>query len=374
MTGLETHLCCPTSNCELLSMTLAEAESLLGSTLRPARRSGSKSLPIGPTEHVLMRNDLTGAYPVLPDGIAVLIAPEILVPEGSQVEFDLTSPIYAEAYAEMGHYDGYALESQSQMAVGGVPSEFQKILDIPDEARRASFSSGSLFWVDSIYDCLSQMDCYAAMGDVGGRTVAQLGGSGSHAVKFLLAGAAQAYLIAPMVEELRLARSLAQACGVSERLVTLAAVAEELPVASGTFDAIYSGGCLHHMETPVAAPEIARTLRPEGVFASAEPWRAVLYGIGIRMFGQRERGAACSPLTERRVAPLSKVFDNVLVTHHGALSRYPALVLGKSRVPLTKEQLLPIFRLDDRWSAHVPALARQGSSVSVIARKAAAGS
>lgn len=367
---VETQLRCPASKCALRPMTLTDAEALLGATLRPANRTGSNSSPVGRTEHVMLRDDLGGAYPVLSDGIAVLMAPEILVPEGSTLEFDLAYPIYSEAYAEMGHYDGRATEAMSQMAVSRPPAEFEDIVGMPAEARRASFSSGDLTWIDSPYDCLSQMDCYGAIGDVGGHTVAQLGGSGSHAVKFLLAGAARAYLFAPMVEELRFARALAEACGVSDRLVTLAALAEGLPVAEEMFDSVYSGGCLHHMETRVAAPEIARALRPGGVFASSEPWRALLYGAGVRVFGQRERGAFCSPLTEKRLAPLVRAFDDVQVTHHGAVSRYPALVLAKARIPLNTNQLLPVFRLDDRLSARVPGLRGQGSSVSIIARKA----
>ncbi len=226
---VETQLRCPASKCALRPMTLTDAEALLGATLRPANRTGSNSSPVGRTEHVMLRDDLGGAYPVLSDGIAVLMAPEILVPEGSALEFDLAYPIYSEAYAEMGHYDGRATEAMSQMAVSRLPAEFEDIVGMPAEARRASFSSGDLAWIDSPYDCLSQMDCYGAIGDVGGHTVAQLGGSGSHAVKFLLAGAARAYLFAPMVEELRFARALAEACGVSDRLVTLAAWPRDCP-------------------------------------------------------------------------------------------------------------------------------------------------
>src|SRR5690606_33674889 len=118
-----------------------------------------------------------------------------------------------------------------------------------------------------------------------------------------LGGAAEAWVVTPMLGEIRCAMALAEAAGVSDRLRSAVAVGEELPFAAESFDGIYCGGCLHHMQTEIALPEISRVLAPGGAFAAVEPWRAPLYAIGTRIFGKRERGAFCRPLTRERVAP-----------------------------------------------------------------------
>ena len=58
----------------------------------------------------------------------------------------------------------------------------------------------------------------------------QLGGAGTAAVKFLLAGAAEATLLSPMPGELFFAQ-YREAYGVADRLKLVVGVAEELPFA-----------------------------------------------------------------------------------------------------------------------------------------------
>jgi SAM-dependent methyltransferase/uncharacterized protein YbaR (Trm112 family) len=362
-------LVCPLAKSPLERMSLAAAEQAVGGPLQPAPRTGAAK-PIGATDEVLLRADRAGAYPILADGIPVLLGPEILVPAGSTLTFDLADPLYAEAYGEMEHYDAQAAEQGERMAVGQLPPGFAELLALPAGDRVAAFPARWELWVDAEYDSLSQHDCYTALGALPGRTVAQLGGTGLNAVKFLLAGAATAYLVAPMAGELRYGRDLAERCGVAEGLVVVAAIAEQLPFPDGAFDAVYAPGCLHHMQTTAAGPEIARTLAAGGVFAAAEPWRARLYAIGTRIMGRREAGAQCSPLTPERVAPLHDAFANVTVTHHGALTRYPTLALAKLGWFLPIRFLYRLFTVDDALTRRFPRLRRQGSSVSVVARRA----
>lgn len=362
-------LVCPISMCRLDLVPLSEAEALIGVELHPARRIGSVAAPVGRTAQVMVREDLRGAYPVLDDGIAILIAPEILVPKESEIEFDLTSPKYVEAYAEMNHYDSMASDAESRISAGQLPEVLQLILNLSAEQRIESFPHKWSTWLDAPYDCLAQLDCYEAMAKLEGRTVAQLGGSGLHAVKFLLAGARRAVLLAPMVGELRQARALARACGVGDRLTTVAAVAEEIPLSGETLHGIYSGGSLHHMETRLASHEIHRVLKPGGVFAAAEPWRSALYTVGVSALGKREKGAQCTPLTASRVSPLWSVFGEERLTHHGALTRYIVLALFKAKIAIPLWFLYRLFRIDDALSSLLPRLRRQGSSVSIIAHK-----
>src|SRR5688572_20886573 len=44
-------------------------------------------------------------------------------------------------------------------------------------------------WVDTPYDGAAQLDAFRHIGSLEGATVLQIGGSGIHAVKFMLAGA-----------------------------------------------------------------------------------------------------------------------------------------------------------------------------------------
>lgn len=47
--------------------------------------------------------------------------------------------------------------------------------------------------------------------------------------------------------------------------------AEALEFDAGTFDLIYGGGILHHLDLSLAVPEIARTLKPQGWALFTEP-------------------------------------------------------------------------------------------------------
>ena len=363
-------LVCPITHCELQSTSLQSAEERLGGVLATAPRHDTDSTPIGSTDFVLVRADGGGAYPVLPGGIPVLLAPELLVVGACEESFDLSSPIYAEAYAEMGHYE----ELTAAVSGHGVYTQWLDTLlaaGDPDELVE-SFPHAWSRWLDAPYDSLAQWDCYRAIGRVKGRRVAQIGGSGLHAVKLLLAGAQEAFLFSPIVGELLYARALAEHAGVADRLTVVAALGEQLPVADASLDAIYSGGSLHHMQTDLSAPELHRVLVPGGAFTSAEPWRSPLYALGVSVFGKRETGAQCTPLTPDRVAPLRDAFSHVDVVHHGALTRYLTLALAKVGLRMPLRHLKRIYDFDDMLSNVVPRLRRQGSSVSVIARRAAA--
>ncbi len=297
----------------------------------------------------------------------MLLAPELLVVGAGQEPFDLSSPIYAEAYAEMGHYE----ELTASVSGQGIYTDWLDTLlaSGADDDLADSFPQAWSRWLDAPFDSLAQWDCYRAIGRVKGHRVAQIGGSGLHAVKLLLAGAREAFLFSPIVGELTYARALADHAGVADRLTVVAALGEQLPVADASLDAIYSGGSLHHMQTDLSAPELHRVLVAGGAFASAEPWRSPLYGLGISVFGKRESGAQCTPLTPDRVAPLREAFTQLDVVHHGALTRYLTLALAKVGLRLPLRHLKRIYEVDDRLSNVVPQLRRQGSSVSVIARR-----
>lgn len=363
-------LACPESRLPLEPMGLQEAEARVGRSLVAARRD----TPFERTARVLLRSDDACAYPVLEQGIPVLLVPEMLLPEGSERHFDLSAPQYAEAYAEMAHYDAVGEANRRAAEAKGL-HELERSSDSlrslaaiaglsPED--RAGFPAPEDVWVDATHDGPAQRDAYHHLAPLAGKSVLQLGGAGTAAVKFLLGGAAEATLVSPMPGELFFAQYLGAAYGVTERLRLVVAVAEELPFADATFDVIFSGGSVHHMETPLAFPECARVLRSGGRFAANEPWRAPLYAVGTRLFGQREKGDVfCRPLTTARVDPLFGAFDAARVVHHGTFARYPMIALGKLGVVPSRRVLRAISEIDDRI-ASVLRVRRFGSSVAVL--------
>ena len=85
--------------------------------------------------------------------------------------------------------------------------------------------------------------------------MAQIGGSGLHAVKMLLSGAAHAITITPFLQEAIVANQLADEFGQGSKHLAVLGLGEALPLATSSFDAIYLGGSLHHLDTEAAARE-----------------------------------------------------------------------------------------------------------------------
>ena len=263
------------------------------------------------------------AYPVV-DGIPILLAPEQITPANRPQTFDLKDVRYAEAYEEMTHYNQVAKAEAAAIRESEAYRMVEAVLRLPPE-ERGTCPEPKESWIDCVPDCKAQYEAYRYLEPFAGKRVLQLGGKGIHAVKSLLAGAAEAWVLTPMLGEIYCSIALAKEAGVFERLRCVVGVAEEIPLADNTFDAVYSGGCVHHMTTELAMPEIARVLKPGGRFSSMDPWRAPFYAIGIKVFGKREVNVYCRPLTRARVAPLFTSFGQSKKEQYGTLTRYPAL-------------------------------------------------
>jgi len=319
-------LICPASNGQLEMVSSQRALQLLGSDLR---RLDSHRTMLDPSEignELLMRSDGLGAYPIA-NGIPILMAPEMIVNVESVRDggFDLidtrTDP-FREAYAEMGFYNTVAAERGSDIKKTNLYAHLAGLAD-PEPFPGPS-------WIDSLYDHAAQKDAYEFVAPVAAKTALQVGGSGLHAVKFLLAGAAQSWLLTPMLSEAIIGRKLAQEFGVGDRFHAIVGIAEQMPFVDASIDRIYSGGSIHHTVTDRAFTDIHRVLATEGRFAAVEPWRAPLYRLGTRIFGQREapilgnrsHGVCCRPMETDRVASLFTNFTHAEVRHHGTFSRY----------------------------------------------------
>lgn len=346
---------CPTTGLPLQVTSRHELEARLGPLL-PNPRPAGQPPAVGATEHVLVRGDDSGAFPLV-KGVPVLLGPEALVPAHRRELVDVTAAPYSEAYLEMDFYNDSPVENE---ALG-------RELDRLMEVEPSSFPREWRAWIDATYDGNAQGDCYRSLGEMTGRAALQIGGSGLHAVKFLMAGAASAVLVTPMLTEALRAVWLAERVGVERRLSVALGIAEEIPLADRSVDAAFAGGCVHHMVVPQAMTQVARALRPGGVFAAAEPWRAPLYGIGTRLLGKREANAHCTPLTKSALAGFEAPFDDVEITHHGAMLRYALLAGSKCGAQPSVGRVTRLIELDDRLSDRLR-LRRWGSSVSLIGR------
>jgi SAM-dependent methyltransferase len=331
---------------------------------------------------VLVRADERGAYPVV-DGVPVLLAPELLAPDGADDERRVLHGAYAGAYADMDYYNAVArgwvaeLERRAdEPASANVDSDDpvdQGLALIAlsrhgDRQPHSAFPEPPETWLHLRFEAAALRDAYGHLTPVQHSRILQLGGLGLDAVKFLLAGAAEVWLVSPILDELDFGLRLARHCGVEDRLRRVCAIAEELPFEDASFDRIYAGGSVHHMVIDAAMPECVRVLRPGGRFAAVEPWRAPGYGLGIRLIGKREP-VHCQPLTSVRVAPFLAAFERGQVIHHGALTRYPAIALAKLGAPLSRRTVRFLTRLDDAVASRLPAVRRTGSSVALLATR-----
>jgi ubiquinone/menaquinone biosynthesis C-methylase UbiE/uncharacterized protein YbaR (Trm112 family) len=352
------------------SLTTARLAITRGNPLATRTREGTKDVPpIGETESVLLREDGRAAYPIV-SGVPVLLAPEILT--ATPTKFDLVTSHYAEAYSETAFYDASAASLAEQIRHGSLTSVDAEGIQSLDRIRRLRSEDLATFpypldrWLASRMDLGSEWDCYRHIAPVKDQRVLQLGGTGVAAISFLLAGAREGVLVTPMVGEATLATALADAARV--QLQCVVGIAEEIPLANASFDVVYSGGCVHHMTTDRAFPEIARVLRPGGRFAAIEPWRAPLYSIGTRICGKRESNPFCRPLTRARVAPFFGAFPSATIVQHGALTRYPMLALEKFGARFSLATAWQIGRWDDRICGLL-GLRRFGSGVALLAQK-----
>ncbi len=352
MTSLQADarvLACPRTGLSLRECSWDEAVARAGKGFPLEARQAGTRASIGPTRSVLLRADDRAAFPIV-DGIPVLLAPEMLLPSGEEHP-DPADARYAEAYEVMAYYGAVAERAIVDARLPAVPSR---------DEERATFPEPREIWIDSVYDAISQSEAYGYLAPLSGKRVLQIGGMGTHAVKFLLAGAEEAWVVSPVMSELAYALALARSHGVADRLRCVAGVAEEMPFSDGLFDGAYSGSSLHLSVTSISFPEVFRILRPGGRLSCVEPWAAPLYALGTRLLGKREAVNA-HPMTKSRAAPMFDTFRDASIVHHGAISRYPLVGLLKLGIGMTQRAVWAITRADDAICSLVPPLRRMGS-------------
>lgn len=359
---------CPRSGKLLIPMELSEEEA---SSLRACPRAAMAAFPL--SREVMMRADSRAAYPMA-GGIPILLAPEVSSADACG-RFAPLDPRYAEAYEEMTHYNLVADQALADVRQSHAYRTLSSCRGLA-RAEQLRFPYPVARWLEATYDITAQETVFAHLAPVLEKDVLQVGGTGIHAIRFLLAGASAATLVTPMVAEARFARRLAEELGVAERLSLAVGIFEELPLPPASMDVVFCGGSLHHTLTDLALFEATRVLRSGGKIGCFDPWRAPLYRIGIRVFGKREPGVFCRPLDNERMRYLSKCFADARVQKHGSLTRYLLLALQTSGLDFSDDGtsgysrfVHRVMRWDNRIASWLPPLCKFASSVSICGSK-----
>ena len=348
-------------------LTLVHASEIDMTSLRKVNRTGLDVGDYGFGDGEWLMRDSQGAYyPVVGD-FPVLMYPERLVPKDDAETVDLKLPQYEEAYTEMEHYNAVGNDGVDGLTDAEVKRLMAKSM-FPD-SEKDNFPLPVDVWVDAPHDLIAQLEAYEYLRPIKSSTFLQMGGKGTHAVKTLIAGADRALLLTPMLGEARFAMALAERAGVADKLYCVIAVGEEIPFKEGSFDTIYSGGCVHHMRTEMAFGEIKRVLNDGGRFSCVEPWKTVLNTCGTKECGKREAGVFCKPIDPVRLEPLARIFSNHRVQRHGPFLRYVFLGLEQFGLKLPLKTMFNIAKVDDKVGSLFGLTSRFGGSMVICGQK-----
>ncbi len=303
-----------------------EAERASGTLFRRSGQPVESKIEAG-----LITSDHGNFYPIV-EGI-----PQLLGPEGISLNGEASlSPIYInmvqyrEPYAEMNSYDnisGHHIDAgDAESALGQLIGSDSQVND----RAKTTFPYPSEVWLDAKGCLLAQEAAYKYLTPLEEARVLQLGGHGSHLIKFLLGGAREAWLVSPMIGELKRAGLLSRRFGLEGRLFTIQGIAEELPIQEGFFDRIYSGGCLHHTVIEMTGPEVCRVLKANGKAAFVDPIMTVPYRMFVTPFYSRGIGrvddAECSPILKEKASAFIKHFNNGSLNGYRAFVHFPLIM------------------------------------------------
>ena len=148
------------------------------------------------------------------------------------------------------------------------------------------------------------------MGAIRGKRILDLGcGLGDAAVYFAMQGAkVTAVDISPGM--VSVVKRLAKREKVSGRVKAMRAVGEKLPFKDASFDFVYGNGVLHHLDTEVSGPEIARVLKKggRGIFIEPLAYNPVINVYRALASGVRTEAEA--PMTYAKFRRLGSYFKS----------------------------------------------------------------
>ncbi len=311
---------------------------LTGQSLYAYSPKGPKARAIGFAEAaadgLLLTEDGTVGYPVR-DGIphlAVEYAVGAALP-GSAVDQERHDEINEEIeiYDRLASRDRVAIEKAAVRLFGETLT-----VAVREGRNLGRFPEPLSLWVDSVGSADTQFVAYDHLAPLDGTTFLQLGGSGSHAIKALLAGARSAGLLSPSFEEVRLGRALADYLGVADRFFGVVGIGELVPLSDACLDRVYGGGCLHHTEIQHSVPELGRLIRPGGKAGFVDPQENPVYSSWSHLLGRvrfcgDEEGTHDHPLDTAELRALAEPrFREVEIYASGGLARYAVVLAART--------------------------------------------
>jgi ubiquinone/menaquinone biosynthesis C-methylase UbiE len=183
----------------------------------------------------------------------------------------------------------------------------------------------SLPWRAHLFDFL---------GSVFGKTILDLGcGYNPTSVYFALAGARKVYAGDVSLKAVKHIRSVARRQGVADRVSAVVMAGEQLPFPDESFDIVHGEAVLHHLETPLAGPEIARVLRKGGKAGFKDPFGHNLLFELVRdhfpyPWKPKVKGTD-RPLKLKDIRDFGSAFSSWSYRGFGLLSPLATLIVGR---------------------------------------------
>jgi 2-polyprenyl-3-methyl-5-hydroxy-6-metoxy-1,4-benzoquinol methylase len=168
---------------------------------------------------------------------------------------------------------------------------------------------------------------YSCLGPLSGKRLLDYGaGDGWNSVCFAKANA-RVVAIDISQKGIALIRKKAKANNVAGNLSAEVQNCYQTSLESSSFDIVYGGGILHHLDVDEAGREIRRLLKADGVAVFFEPMREtrimdvikafVLFVLRRKALGETEGE---SPMNEERIARLNKHFRSVQFRYFNVLT------------------------------------------------------
>lgn len=207
------------------------------------------------------------------------------------------------------------------------------------------------------------------IGTLEGKDVLDYGaGDGWNTICLAKAGA-RVWAIDISTAGVELIRKMAKANNVSESVTADVRNCYETGFSPDSFDVIYGGGILHHLDMAAAANELSRILRPDGIGVFVEPIRETYitdYIKALVLFVTRRKPAAVTEdeqvLTLRTIETLKQSFRVVRCKQFIVLSAASALITFRRARRL-------LLWLDYLLMTLVPGFSRLGRSVVIEVRQ-----
>ncbi len=146
--------------------------------------------------------------------------------------------------------------------------------------------------------------------------------------------------------------------------------AHELAFEDNSFDVVYGGGMLHHLEYERALKEIRRVLRPGGHMIFREPMDVNPVGRIVRALTPRARTEDEKPLRLKDIAIARSLFE--MTFHYEQLVTVPAGVLSRLVFKSPDNVLMrSAFGFDEWLVRTAPAIGPLYREVWMVGRKPA---